>query len=44
MDVSLDIIPVEIDKNVEINYPNYSISTLFEPLFNDLKTKVYKTR
>ena len=44
MDVSPDIIPIEIDKNVEINYPNYSISTLFEPPFNDLKTKIYKTR
>ena len=44
MDVSPDIIPTEIEKNVEINYPNYSRSTLFEPPFNDLKTKIYKTR
>ena len=40
MNVSPDIIPLEIDKNVEINYPNYSRSTLFEPPFNGLKTEV----
>ena len=42
MDAIPEIIPKEIDKNVEINYPNYSISTLFEPPFYDLKTN--KTR
>ena len=31
MDVSLDIIPTEIDKNLKFNYPNYSRSILFEP-------------
>ena len=30
----------EIDKNVEINYPNYSRSTLFEPLFNSLRNGI----
>ena len=44
MDVSPDIIPTKIDKNVEINYPNYSRSTLFEPPFNGLKTEIYKKR
>ena len=37
LDVSPDIIPTEIDKNVEINYPNYSRYTLFEPPYNRLK-------
>ena len=31
MDVSPDIIPIEIDKNLKFNYPNYSRSILFEP-------------
>ena len=31
MDVSPDIIPTEIDKNLKFNYPNYSRSILFEP-------------
>ena len=31
MDVSSDIIPTEIDKNLKFNYPNYSSSILFEP-------------
>ena len=30
MDVSPDIIPTEIDKNLKFNYPNYSRSVLFE--------------
>ena len=29
MDVSPDIIPIEIDKNLKFNYPNYSRSILF---------------
>ena len=37
---SPDIIPTEIDKNVGINYPNHSRSTLFEPPFNSLKTGI----
>ena len=44
VDVSPDIIPTKIGKNVEINYPNYSRSTLFEPPFNGLKTEIYKKR
>ena len=31
MDVSPDIIPTEIDKNLKFNNPNYSRSILFEP-------------
>ena len=42
MDVSPDIIPIEIDKNFKINYSDYSRSTLFEPPDNSLKTKVEK--
>ena len=37
LDLSQDIIPIENDKNVGINYPNYSRSTLFEPPYNRLK-------
>ena len=36
MDVSPDIIPTEIDKNLKFNYPNYSRSILFEPLIDSL--------
>ena len=42
MDVSLDIIPTEIDKNFKINYLNYSRFTLFALSCNNLKTKVEK--
>ena len=42
MDVSLDIIPIEIDKNFKFNYPDYSKSTLFELPCNSLITKVEK--
>ena len=31
MNVSPDIIPTEIDKNLKFNYPNYLRSILFEP-------------
>ena len=31
MDVSSDIILIEIDNNLKFNYPNYSRSILFEP-------------
>ena len=30
MDVSPDIIPIDIDKNLKLNYPNHSRSILFE--------------
>ena len=36
IDVSLDIIPIDIDKNLKFNYPNYSRSILFEPPCDNL--------
>ena len=32
--ISLDIVPIEIDKNLKFNYPNYSSSTLSELPFH----------
>ena len=32
--ISLDIVPIEIEKNLMFNYPNYSSSTLFELPFH----------
>ena len=36
MDVSLDIISIEIDKKLKLNYSNYSRSILFEPSCDNL--------
>ena len=38
MDVSLDIIPTEIDNNLKFNYLNYSRSILFEPPCDSFST------